>query len=456
MSMLGSVALGAAERLERTMGPRVALRSYKALFGQRDAAVVADAVRGALRCALALEDHEELCRVAEQWAALGNQAATSEATAQCRQLLRQGRGRAARILADAEVTRSGSGRAWYLAARVRDQTGDREGATKAFERAAQEGEGAIVVSARAALLERALHEPASAPPVDATEVAKEGSDAQKLLAARALLRAASKFKRAAGLSILAEVAEGPLRREAVALAAHHADGAGASLSWVEAERIDAVLSRWPDESAAAVARRRLAHRRALGSANDAVSRREALCAALADERGGLRHAELADAVAAGGELDPDVVAEAAGVPLSAAAALSAVHAIRRGLPDEAVRPMAALKEDPGDGPAAWVVAQLALAEPTLVARARELVTALLAAPTVASPPLGWSALADALERSGNAELAERALRRGAAAGDTAAKQHLAASLAERGWHAYEAGDHATAEERLGEAKRLLG
>jgi CheY-like chemotaxis protein len=60
MSVIGTIGLAAAERLERSVGPAVALRSYKALLTDEEHSIVTRATLGAIRCALAIGDALEL------------------------------------------------------------------------------------------------------------------------------------------------------------------------------------------------------------------------------------------------------------------------------------------------------------------------------------------------------------------------------------------------------------
>lgn len=449
---LGRVALRAAERVESSLGPAMGLRSYRALFVQKDPEVRLAAVRGVLRCMLAVGSFEAIEDVAAAWEAC-RAGTTEEMAAHCRALLRRGQGQAARRLADAEVARSGSARAWYLAARIRDAIDD-EGAEDAFRKAIAEATPEaleVAVSARAALLERALAGGDGEAP---TEGLEEGNDDQRLLAAVGMLRSSSKFRRASGLSALAELVGGPRGREAVVLAAEHADRVGLELSWVEAERLEAVIVRagWLDSGRAAQALRRLRARRRLADA-EGEGREEALAAALADETGGARHLDLARAVARGDEVDPDELELAAGVPAPAAQALVVVDALRRGDERAAARGLAALADDVTTGTeGVWTAARLALGDARHRTRATALVRRLLDGP--GRPAGGWLPLVAALRAAGQDELAVEVLERACAIGEEGAVDERIAQLVDAGWAAHAEGDRDRAITLLEQAKAL--
>jgi hypothetical protein len=458
---LGSVGLEAAKRAERRLGPAMGLRSYRALLGAANRSIALEAFRGACRCALALDDSPDFDDLAQAWERCGDE--TAEVAVICRALVRQGRGDAALRLAEAEVSRSGSARAWYLLARVRDQLGDAE-AREAFERASQaeasgEEDDEAVRSARAALVERAFRAGGLEGGFDdggsLEDLLADGREPQRLVAAVVALRSSSKYRRASALSVLAELTEGSVGRDAVAFAARHADARGLALSWVEAERVEAVLraATWLDDDLRDRALRRLRARQGVAMA-DQQERDAALAEALAPEPGGPRHLDLARAVARGEAVDPEELAIAAGVPAPAAHALVAVDALRRGEDREAARALLALVDDPGDPPVAgaYAAARLALSRSAQRDRACTLVDRLLAAE--GGPPRGWLPLVDALLDAEAKATADRVLERAVGAGEAGAVERRLRKLVRRGWEANERGDREEAIALMSQAKRL--
>ncbi|HHH29817.1 MAG TPA: hypothetical protein ENK57_15935 [Polyangiaceae bacterium] len=453
LGSLGRVVLRAAERVEESLGPAMGLRSYRALLVQKDPEVRIAAVRGALRCMSAIGRFDDVDDVVAAWEK-GRDLAVgpAEMAGHCRRLLHRGQGAVARRLAEAEVVRSGSARAWYLVARVRQAVND-EGAADAFRRAiaaAAPEATDVTVSARAALLEQALAEGEGEAP---TEGLEEGNDDQRLLAAAAALRSSSKFRRASGASLLAELATGPRGREAVAMAAEHADRMGLDLSWVEAERLEAVIVRagWLESGKAERALRRLRARRRLAAS---AERETELSAWLAEEQGGARHLDLARAVARGDEVDPDELELAAGVPAAAAHALVVVDALRRDDAAVAARGLLALIDDvPKAGIAgAWTAARLALADARHRERAARLVRKMLDGSW--RPVRGWLPLVTALRGAGEESLADEVLMRACAMGEEGAVDERVTQLVKQGWAAYERGERDAAISLLEEAKAL--
>ncbi|MEZ4438030.1 MAG: hypothetical protein R3B72_03020 [Polyangiaceae bacterium] len=376
MRSVAAVALRAAERLEAARSTALAFRAYRALFGHRDPEVAGAALERALGLAVAERDGPRLSEVTAAWRLAGRAALEPIAIAQGRALWRSGRRDEALEVAEAEVARSGGARAWYLLGRLRMLTGWREGASEALGRAidASEEQPRVAEAAREALAAIGEGEGSH----------QRGSDAARLHAAREALTSTSGFRRAAALSSLVDLAEGSLGREAVRLAAEHADRLGPSLSWAEAERLATCLARFPDESAAAEARRRLA-------AVVGASSPEGIDAAVRLAPGGVRALDLARAVVAREPLDTTIFAATGEVSSEWMRAVAVIHDLRRGAFEDARRGLVALTPEEGRASATtrwpnavWTAARLALAEPQLREPALGLAAALLQSQPVAA------------------------------------------------------------------------
>jgi hypothetical protein len=327
VTFFDELGLKAAERLEASVGPWVALASYRRLLAA-DGPTRGVAALGMIRCAVALGDDDALVEALPAWREAKGVA--DGALGHVRVLLASKKPGFARELARAEVARKPRARAAYALAVATDASspsGDRDAwetaAMAAAEAHAPDVLAASVgwfcarsfeLAARGGTLRRArLTELAAM--VDAAFVPA----ALRVHVARAGLASPRRFKRAAALSALdalARSANDRAREQALVAMLAHADGLGSRLDPVEIDRLRAALGRSAD--AATIARSELLFARLAGAAPDAAAEPSPLERAVREEP--------ADAAAAldalGGALHPDA-------PLSAGewrAALAAVDA----------------------------------------------------------------------------------------------------------------------------------
>lgn len=277
MTLWADVGLRAAEQLEVSVGPYLALASYKRLF-EAEAPVRERAVAGALRCAAQLGDDAEIERCAQAWAF-----APTSAKGQLpliKQLLLAGKPDGAAQVARADATRSKSAHSAYVRVRTEEAAlslGDALGAWReVVELAHTRGEGAVLSSAAARYVatafQRARREADFALPraelAQVAELCAEVQDAteeQRLCLARARLLAPGKFQRAAALSELARLAAGKredVRDAAIASALRHAEGMPHHLDAIEWDRVLASTKQIPSEAARTGVARELAELRA--------------------------------------------------------------------------------------------------------------------------------------------------------------------------------------------------
>ena len=117
MSFFDELGLRAAEQLESSVGPFVALASYKRLFSGPPE-IRAKAVVGALRCAVALDDDRELDAAIAVAGSLEDRRVSAVGWAV--ELLLRAKAQPARALAQAELARTGSPLAAYVLARAEE------------------------------------------------------------------------------------------------------------------------------------------------------------------------------------------------------------------------------------------------------------------------------------------------------------------------------------------------
>lgn len=263
MSFFDEIGLRAAESLEQSVGPFVALASYKRLFAGPPE-IRSKAAVGALRCALALDDENEIATVCQTWR-IAREAPISATPVAC-ELLRRSKPRLAMMVASAEEERSGTARASYVRLRAEEQMGGPPAPWRADAwrqvalRARAAGDEAVATHATARLLgllfERASADPATtlsrAEMVSLGEAAKLelARPVEQLAILRARLYSTNRYHRASALSGLEELArrtDGAERLEAVLIAARHFSALFARLDAIEIDRIAATLKHWPDE-----------------------------------------------------------------------------------------------------------------------------------------------------------------------------------------------------------------
>ena len=486
MSLSADVAVGAAERLERTAGPGSGLKVWRRLASTATSAELRGrAVLGGLRCAMKVRDLDALRDLSQLWRSVDS---VDESlwdgvfTAQ-KELARAGLGGWATELARSEIMRARTGRGLYALARCLDVAGDPH-AIAAFAEALSVSEregGAKLVNAcrvrRAAWLSRAAETLAAAIDEAKRVRIEDAAPRERLVVARVLLRSPSRFARASAIGLLddlviagtvagAAAAAATLARRALVLAAHHADDRNDDLTPLEADRLVALFSRAPiakemlyvREAVRAIERLARAKER-----KDDVAFEAALAdAARTDAELAILHQRARDILR--GRFEAYESSRTAAHP-QWTALLDAVVAMRDEAWPRTAQALARLSEsiERAQGaatlerlpPHTWTVAQAALGTDDVEVRqaARRLVAAMMKT-TTASPPRGWLGLAHALAACGLDDLATTARRGAALAKEAGADEALALALTRKGWQLAQAGDSARAIERLREARAL--
>lgn len=476
--MFDEAGLATAEWIERSSGPLFALPLYKKLIPKvLDGSFAVRTTLGALRCAVKLGEEKDLEELADKYTLIMNGGEhVAEIIVLCKTLVREGRRSAAVTVARAEAERSGRARAYYLLGRCLEFVGDSKRAFEAFGNAAKladkEGNAAdVALAARAKRVERMLGDQtnpslafADAAAVDPAGASRE----QKFVIALGRMRSPSKFTRASGLSLLEEVARDPtttLARNAIRMAAEHADTMGDALTALEVDRIGAAIRHVPDETARTAALSRLvAVVKIVTAKGDA--RAEALAAAgdLAPEIAPfLRRVR---AFLSGGEQGLQA-SHAATAPDAAATpslrvaslGLDAVVAVRGNRVQQAADALQELTKIFHAGAnvavpnSLWIAARLALdtSHPSLRDAGVLLAEALLAV-TIVGPPMGFSGLAKGLEHVGRRDLAIRACNAAIAAREDGAHELYAGMLRTEGWALAARGQREAAISTLREAR----
>lgn len=417
MSFFDELGLKAAEQLETSVGPYVALASYKRLFGA-EGDVRAKGVLGALRCAIALEDDGETRGAARELGRLP--ASPPIALGYAARLLAAGKAELAARVAESELARTQSSLAAYVLARANERASGFDQVTgwdDVARRAQAERDSAVLTRAAAsftaACFERARSEPNSELPrarlAELGEQASlvDASEEERVLLSRARLFSVSRFQRASALSNLETVAresKGPAESAALLAAAQHFDGMFCQLDSIEVDRIRAAL-----KHADAPVRM------------EALLRFEAAVRMKKEARGENKTLGTpeADEVSLRGELE------------------------RLG-PDSPV-PMGA-----------WVIAARALSSQETALRdlgVRFIDRAL--GRSVGLPPLSLTQLANGILRAGAPEIAERVLLEAARHRETAALRTLAHAKRSLGYAALARGDRQKALVLLEEASALF-
>lgn len=481
MSWTDTGGLAAAEQLERSVGPFIALATYQRLIPTLgDADVRTRAILGALRCAVQLGEASEVNRLSALWGDAGKGGHLGVIVPLCKTLAAQGRLDAAAKLAAAEAAREPTARALYLSARCLELTGD-SAAGEAFARAAQRADGEagaedVGAAARVRLLgylgadpsqrARALAEASVVDPANA-------SPEERFYLAAARLCAPSRFARASALSILEELGKHPdprLADAAIQRAAQHADECGQAITAIEADRIAAALRHWrvPEERERALARLvalvRIAAKTG-GAREDAILAAGGvapeifahLCRARAVLAGGGQGSYASVAASAQGAAAP--AHPAAGLTL-AELGLDAIVDMSHDRPREAAIALEqAARKTGGETvipPPLWTACQLGLAARDAVVQraAARLAERLLAASRVA-PPRGYTSLASALNRASLADLAIQALRAAVLSREPGAPERLGVAIVRRGWELASRGEGEAAITALIEARGML-
>ena len=464
-SLLDAIALGAAEKIWKTAGPRAGLIAYRNLLSQDADATRATAILRGMDCAMEAGDEQAAFSFAESWGFVLRGDHADDVVRSAARLSARGFLRTAHLLLSREHERRHAPLVAYVLGKVSAQRGLPGDALAAFEACVETGRAAgkklpaqvaaLVAAATVEVARTRAREPETATlalelarKVDATLLLPR----QRLELARLLLMSKSRFERAGAISQMVDVARltPGLAPRAARYAAAHADRTGHSLTPLEADRVKAALACHPDASCAALAATRLESlRNAVGTA-----------AALAEERRIMVDPELAPlvvkakAVLAGGSGPPAADTATPHVRLTCAS-LAAIAQLRRGALDTVtlgkVRDLASADVRPFPR-AALTLAWLALAskDRTLHPAASELCGRALSLHV--ATPRGLLPLAALLAERGQDELAQKALRLAVLRDEPNAGERLERLLVTRAKSALARGDRASAMSLLSEAR----
>jgi hypothetical protein len=487
MSLSTDLAIGAAERLERTAGAGAGLGLWRRLASSAGSADLRGrAVLGGLRCAAAVRDLGALRDLSLLWATVDavSEPVWDDLFATQKALARGGLGIHAAALAHAELRRAETARGLYAFARCLDVSGDGKAAAAfgaAITRGEKEGAARLVRTSRvrrAAWLSRSAETLAEAIEEAKRVSASEVSPAEQLVLARVLLRAPSRFTRASALGLLDAIvsaeatvsaeasaagaagARRDLASRALALAARHADDRSDELTPLEVDRLLALFSREPRAKELAVVRDTVRAIDRLARAKEKQSESE-LDAALAEAARvqpslGEIHRRAREILQGRFEAWD---AEAPSAHPEWAALLDAVVAMRDSAWPRVAHALRRLAESAERGerlpPHVWTVAMAALGSDDAEVRGvAGRVVAAMVETTSAAPPRGWLPLAHALAACGMEHLATTARRSAALAKETGATEALALSLTRSGWQLAQAGERSRAIAHLREARQL--
>lgn len=478
MSLAADVAIAAAERIERSAGANAGLAVFRRLAANAAGVELrARAILGGLRCAIAIRDLGALRDLTQLWHTVDT-GAWDGVFSLCKDLWRMGLGVCATDLAYAEAKRMRSARALYAYARCLDVAGDnRAGAAfgEAVAQAAIEGAPGITTAARVRRAHWLSQAPETLPA--AIEEAKlvepsHVTAAERLVLARVLLRAPSRFVRAGALGVLDAIVTEPssspsLVARAMRLAARHADESAGAMTPLEADRVLAIFGREPVVKSGAAARDAVRALQRLAKPGDLeVALAEA--AASTPELAALHQRareilvgrfEAHHATALARAADPGGGAGSASPYAAWGTMLDVVVAIRDGAfprATDAVRRLAERAERGDELPAqAWTILQVALGcEDAEVRGAAGRAVAAMLKTTRAAPPRGWLALATSLAACGMDDLATHPRRAAALAKEPGAREALALALTRSAWQLALSGERSRAAARLREAKAL--
>jgi hypothetical protein len=459
LALFDSIAIGTAQQIAKTAGPRAGVVAFRNLLATSSEETRARAVFGGIDCALDAGDEHAAFTFAEAWFPILQGTWERDVVRAAMKLDARGWERSAYLLVETEHRRKRGPYVAYAHARMCEARGDWVTALAAWESCAAAADaagvrrlGAIaaleIARARARSPESRAAAFALAKSLDATSMPPR----QKLQHARILLFSSSRFERAGALSALSDLAKAhpEIARDAVRAAAAHADAMGPRLTPLEADRVKAALGAWPEKDARALALARLSSiEREKGDPLGAEAR-------LAADPALEVLVTKARAVLAGG-FGPDPSYGAAGaVPHARAAglALTAIAHAKRGTlaPSHLSDVTRALDGRAPAPPAAASLCVLALATSAsaLHEEAARLANAIVERRGTVS--FGFVRLADALSSRGRDDVAEAALRVAESMGEEGASARLLSALLRQGRAAAHAGKRTEALRRLREAR----
>jgi hypothetical protein len=484
VSLATDVAVAAAEQVERTAGPGPGLALWRRLAANAAGPELRGrTILGGLRCAIAVRDLGAIRDLSHLWATVDalDEKLWDGVFVACKDLRRARLSVCATDLAHAEVRRATTARGLYAYARCLDVAGDPRAAAAFAEALARaEKEGAVQLGRtcrvrRLAWLARSADTLSEAVEEAKQIVTVDCTLAERLVVARVLLRAPSRFARAGAIGLLDEVVrEGAteLARRALVMAARHADDMADELTALEVDRLVALFSREPIAKEMTRARDTVRVLARLARAKESAATAGA----------GKADAELEAALDEAARLDPELAAlhrrardilrgrfEPAlheAIPSTTASAypqwtamLDAVVAIRDAAwprTAQALRRLASMSEH-GERlpPHVWTVAQAALGTDDAEVRgvAGRLVAS-MSKSTTAAPPRGWLALSRSLAACGMDDLATTLRRSAALAKEAGAAEALGLSLTRSGWELARSGERSRAIARLREARAI--
>ncbi len=485
MSFFDELGLRAAEQLESSVGPFVALASYKRLLAGPDA-VRARAAAAGLACAIALDDDREIAAMTLAYAAaptLEDRTASAELRARVLRgavdLLARGKTHLSAQVAAAEGAKSGSAIAAHIRARaVEGMLGHAADGGQLWwevvERASEAGEARVhaYAAGRAfgACLERVRRNPSAELPRAKIAAASEKASLEgaghetKLLVLRGRLLCASNFQRASALSALEEMARTappPASRMALVIAARHFDEMPFHLHPIEIDRVRAALKRLPEGPARDRAMERLEHTVRLVAAiraEDPARADEALMDLVRGSdlaRGALARLRAAahGADAAGAEVKPDADAS----DRLSSHAVSALVALGKGRCADARvaldRTTELLSPDVPVPLPAWTAAARALG--TEATESGAVLIGRAFARTTSFPPPPLVALATKLSRAGASSVAANVLDEAARMREPEARAARAEEARRRAYDALKRGDREGARMALTRARDLF-
>lgn len=443
------VALAAAARVARTMGPSAGLVAYRTLAeGSSDSETRGIAVLEAVGCALALRDEGAIGSLVGLYAGVKEGRLDARARAAVLALERRGFGLAARGLAALELERFPRARTAYVLARCFLRAKE-PSAASALERArslaAAEGDRAVAASA-GALLALHLHgagREGEARAIEKTLTLADVPPELMLALGDHGLAASSRFVRAAWLGELERLVCGAAPRIADAALARvcaHADRHGDTLTPLELDRILAVFAKLRDEALSARLTSRVASwsRLVAAAAKEPVVREDVL-AVLGSAAPSPRTQVLAMRALdlATGRFEPKT--DLPGDPENLI--LSAAFALRDGDGARASAALSAWAERAREAQvgalrAAWEVTRFALSSEEEAVRRAACACARALVERAAPLPSGSGvAIARAVRLAGEAELSARLLAMAVAAKEPLAKETFGDLARELGWKA---------------------
>ncbi len=465
MGLASSVAIAAAERVERTGGARAGLAVWRTVAESAvDVETRATALLAAMRCALDLRDPAALEVLALGWERVQS-GFYDEVFARIRRAAAAGLVPSATSIARAEAARLRSARGLYAYARCLELSGDVRRAEQIFREAIAraEKEGVLAVASAARLHRAVLLALSLETAREALEEARRvdpgsTSPRDKLALARILLRSSSRFVRAGAIDLLDPLVTGTdavLQDASLALLAEHADDAGDDLTPMEADRLLALFARPSVEKKALRARQALevvaafARARSTPEAtrdaavDDAIARAARLDPALAQ-----LHARARDLTS--GRFEPHAAFELPRPRTEGeeawrdawAAVLDLAFAMRDGAFPRAALVLRQLRAHAlAEGGRfaipiqVWspLVAALASADEEVRGAALDLASVLLASRARKAPPRGWLPVSAALTGAGREDLGELARRAAVQSGEPGAAEALAIALTRSAW-----------------------